>query len=340
MTRVVCFGEIMGRLCPPGFKKVVQANNFELTFAGGEANVAVSLSNYGINTSFVTKIPDNDIGKSVIRVLRSYGVNTQNIVIGGERLGMYYVEKGASQRPSKVTYDRKYSSISAAQSTEFDWNKILDGAEWFHFTGITPALSDSCIEITREALKVCKAMGIKVSCDLNYRKTLWSNEKAKEVMTSLMQYVDVCIANEEDAESVFDISAQDTDIIGGKINKDNYTAVAKEIEKKFGCKTIATTLRESYSASVNGWSAMLYTGGKTYFSEKYDIQLIDRVGGGDSFVGGLLYGLLAMENPQEIIEFAVAASCLKHTIEGDFNQVNIKDVETLMNGDGSGRVQR
>ncbi len=340
MSRVVCFGEIMGRLCPPGFKKVIQANSFDLTFAGGEANVAVSLSNYGIDTSFVTKVPDNDMGKSVIRVLKSYGVTTQHVLVGGERLGMYYVEKGASQRPSKVIYDRKYSAISMAGCDEFDWDKILDGAEWFHVTGITPALSDNCIAITKEALKVCKKKGIKVSCDLNYRKNLWAHEKAKEVMTSLMQYVDVCIANEEDAEKIFGISAQDTDIIGGKINKESYTTVAKEIEAKFGCKTVATTLRESYSASVNGWSAMLYTGGQAYFSQKYDIQLVDRVGGGDSFVGGLLYGLLEMENPQDIVEFAVAASCLKHTIEGDFNQVSVKDVETLMKGDGSGRVQR
>ncbi|QUH26860.1 sugar kinase [Serpentinicella alkaliphila] len=340
MSRVICFGEIMGRLCPPGFKKVVQTNLFELTFAGGEANVAVSLANYGIDSSFVTKVPDNDMGKSVIRVLKSYGVDTSNVLVGGERLGMYYVEKGASQRPSKVIYDRKYSSISMAESGEFKWNSILDGVEWFHVTGITPALSDNCIEITLEALKICKEKGIKVSCDLNYRKNLWSEKKAKQVMTSLMEYVDVCIANEEDAEKVFGIKSNDTDVVGGKINKDGYILVAKEIEERFGCKTIAITLRESYSASVNGWSAMIYTGGNAYFSKKYDIQLVDRVGGGDSFVGGLLYGLLEIDNPQEVVEFAVAASCLKHTIEGDFNQVSIKDVKALMAGDGSGRVQR
>lgn len=340
MRKIVCFGEIMGRLCPPGFKKVLQATSFDVTFAGGEANVAVSLANYGADVSFVSKLPENDLGKLVKRILKGYDVDVTDVVDGGERLGMYYVEKGASQRPSKVIYDRKYSSISMAKPSDFDWDKILDGATWFHTTGITPALSDECIEITKEALKKCKERGITVSCDLNYRKNLWSQEKAKTVMSELMQYVDVCIGNEEDAEKVLGISASDTDVTAGEINRAGYTEVAEKIIDQYGCKTVAITLRESYSASVNGWSALLYKGGKSYFSKKYDIQLVDRVGGGDSFVGGLLYALNFRTEPQDQIEFAVAASCLKHTIEGDFNQVTVPEVETLMGGDGSGRVQR
>lgn len=340
MSRVVCFGEIMGRLCPPGYKKIVQTQELMLTFAGGEANVAVSLSNYGIDAKFVSKLPENDMGKSVLRTLRSYDVDTSDMVIGGERLGMYYVEKGASQRPSKVIYDRKYSAISMAETVEFDWDRILDGAELFHVTGITPALSENCIEITREALKKCKEKGITVSCDLNYRKNLWSTDKAKEVMSEFMSSVDICIANEEDAEKILGISSDGTDVTAGKINRDGYIQVAEKIVETYGCKIVATTLRESYSASVNGWSAMLYADGEAYFSKKYDIQLVDRVGGGDSFVGALLYALLDRDDRQEQIEFAVAGSCLKHTIEGDFNQVSVSDVETLMSGDGSGRVQR
>ncbi len=340
MSRVVCFGEIMGRLCPEQYLKVVQARKLELTYAGGEANVAVSLANYGKNVSFVTKLPDNDLGKAVIRELRSYNVDTEDIVIGGERLGMYYVEKGASQRPSKVIYDRKYSAISMAERSDFDWEAIFEGATWFHFTGISPALSDSMAIICEDACKAAKAKGITVSCDLNYRKNLWSSERACEVMTKLIQYVDVCIANEEDAEKVFGIKSQGTDVESGELNKEGYISVAKQIEERFGCKTVAITLRESLSASDNGWSAMLYKDGQSYFSKKYLIHLVDRVGGGDSFVGGLLYGLVSGHEPQETVEFAVAASCLKHTIQGDFNQVDVDDVKKLMSGDGSGRVQR
>lgn len=337
---IVCFGEIMGRLCPPGYKKVLQTSSFEVTFAGGEANVAASLANFGLKTSFVTKLPSNDLGKLTTRILKSYDIGTEHIVRGGERLGMYYVEKGASQRPSKVIYDRKYSAISMAEPDDFDWDTILDGATWFHTTGITPALSDNCIEITRQALVKCKEKGITVSCDLNYRKNLWSSTKAKAVMSELMAYVDVCIANEEDAEKVLGISASETDVTAGELNKAAYSEVAKEIEAQYGCSTVAITLRESYSASINGWSALLYKEGQSYFSLKYDITLVDRVGGGDSFVGALIYALNERQGPQEQIEFAVAASCLKHTIEGDFNQVTIGEVEALMAGDGSGRVQR
>lgn len=340
MSKVVCFGEIMGRLCPPGYKKVLQATSFDVTFAGGEANVAVSLANYGITSQFVSKLPKNDLGKVVKRILKSYDVAVDKMVEGGDRLGMYYVEKGASQRPSKVIYDRKYSAISMADPSDFDWDYILEDATWFHTTGITPALSDQCIQITKDALKKCKEKGITVSLDLNYRKNLWSEDKAREVMSEIMAYVDVCIGNEEDAEKVLGISSKGTDVTSGELNKDGYIEVAKEIQSKYGCETVAITLRESYSASVNGWSAMLYRNGESYFSKKYDIQLVDRVGGGDSFVGGLLYALMERTEPQDQVEFAVAASCLKHTIEGDFNQVTVSEVETLMAGDGSGRVQR
>lgn len=338
--KVVTFGEIMGRLCPPGYKKVIQANEFELTFAGGEANVAVSLANFGVEASFVTKLPDNDLGKSVIRTLKSYGVSIDHIKFGGERLGMYYVEKGASQRPSKVIYDRKYSSISEADIDDFDWEEILENTKWFHFTGITPALSSKCVDITLKSLKECKKRGITVSCDLNYRNKLWTTQEANKVMNELMEYVDICIGNEEDAEKVLNIKSSNNDISGGNLNKNGYISVAKEIADKYNCKAVAITLRESYSASMNGWSALLYKDNEAYFSKKYDITLVDRVGGGDSFVGALIYGLMKFEDNQEVVDFAVAASCLKHTIEGDFNQVSIDDVRKLMSGDGSGRVQR
>lgn len=340
MSKIVCFGEIMGRLCPEVYLKMVQARKLELTYAGGEANVAVSLANYGENVSYVTKLPDNDLGKAVLRELRGYKVNVDDIAIGGERLGMYYVEKGASQRPSKVIYDRKYSSISMAERSDFDWDKILKDAAWFHFSGISPALSDNMVDICKDALKKAKEFNITVCCDLNYRKNLWLSEKANNVMSGLMKYVDVCIANEEDAEKVFGIKAEDTDVKAGELDKDGYTLVAKQIEERFGIKTVAVTLRESISASDNGWSAMLYQDGQAYFSKRYFIHLVDRVGGGDSFVGGLLYGLVNKHEPQNTLEFAVAASCLKHTIEGDFNQVNVDDVKRLLEGDGSGRVQR
>lgn len=340
MSKIICFGEIMGRLCPPGYKKVLQTTSFDVTFAGGEANVAASLANYGLEASFVTKLPENDLGKLVKRVLKSYDVQVDHIIDGGDRLGMYYVEKGASQRPSKVIYDRKYSAISMASPEEFDWDSILEGAMWFHTTGITPALSEECIRITKEALKKCREKGITVSLDLNYRKNLWSEKKAKEVMADIMQYVDVCIGNEEDADKVLGIAPEHSDVTAGKLNNDDYSDVAKQIQEKFGCKTVAITLRESYSASINGWSALLYNNSKSYFSKKYDITLVDRVGGGDSFVGGLIYALLERKEPQDQVDFAVAASCLKHTIEGDFNQVTIEEVEALMGGDGSGRVQR
>lgn len=340
MNRVVCFGEIMLRLNPPGYLRVKQAASFEASFAGGEANVAVSLVNYGLDAAFVTRLPDNDLTVSALRTLRGYGVDVSHVRLGGERMGVYFVEKGASQRPSKVIYDRKYSAISTAAPGDFDWNVIFAEADWFHFTGITPALSDSAAALCLEACRTAKERGITVSCDLNYRGDLWSSEKAGRVMSELMPYVDVCIANEEDAEKVFGIRPQDNNVQAGKINADGYREVAHDICQRFGCTRVAITLRQSLSADNNNWSAMLYQDGKAYFAKTYAMHIVDRVGGGDSFGGGLIYGLLSGRDPQSVIEFATAASCLKHSIPFDFNQVTVKEVENLMNGDASGRVKR
>ena len=340
MKKVVTFGELMLRLAPENYLRFVQSDKYEATFGGAEANVAVSLANYGIDAAFVSKLPDHEIGQSAVNSLRKFGVDTSKIVRGGERVGIYYCEKGASQRPSKVIYDRAYSSIAMAKKEDFDWDKIFDGVEWFHFTGITPALSDSMAEITLEALKIAKSKNITVSCDLNFRKKLWSKEKAGKVMGELCHYVDYCIANEEDAKDVFGIEADNTDIYGGKLDRDGYISVAKKLTDRFNFKGVAITLRESKSANDNDWSGMLYTDGQAVFSKKYSIHIVDRVGGGDSFGGGLIYSLLNDYAPQQAIEFAIAASCLKHSIEGDYNLVSKKEVETLAGGDASGRVQR
>ncbi len=340
MKKIVTFGEIMMRLNPQGYLRFTQAENFEATYAGGEANVAVSLANYGMDANFVSKVPDNDIGQCAINALRKFGVNTSKVVKGGKRLGIYFVEKGASQRASKVIYDRAYSSISEAEAKDFNWNEIFEGADWFHWTGITPALGGNLPEICLEACKAAKAMGVKISCDLNYRKKLWSREQAKEVMTKLMPYVDVCIANEEDAKDVFGIEAENTDINSGKIDQQGYISVAKQIREKFGCEKVAITLRGSISATDNNWAGMLYADGNAYFSPTYTVHIVDRVGGGDSFGGGLIYALLSEKKPQDAINFAVAASCLKHSIEHDFNMVSVAEVEALAGGNASGRVQR
>lgn len=340
MAQVVCFGEIMLRLTPPGYLRFVQTDSFEAVYGGGEANVSVSLVNYGIDAAFVTKVPDNPIGQAAINELRRYGVDTRRIVKGGERLGIYFLEKGASQRPSKVVYDRKYSAISQAKQEDFNWEQILKEAKWFHFTGITPALGDNVAELTLEACKVAKEKGLTVSCDLNYRKNLWTTEKAGQVMSKLMPYVDLCIANEEDAEKVFGIKAADTNITSGKLCHEGYKSVARELKEQFGFQKVAITLRGSVSASDNNWAAMLYDGNDFYFSRNYPIHIVDRVGGGDSFGAGMIYALLNQYAPQDVIEFAVAASCLKHSIEGDLNQVTLAEVTNLMKGDASGRVQR
>ena len=340
MKKAVTFGELMLRLAPENYLRFLQAEKYQATFGGAEANVAVSLANYGIHAQFVTKLPTHEIGQSVVNSLRKFGVDTSKIVRGGERVGIYYCEKGASQRPSKVIYDRAYSSIAMAEKEDFDWDSILDGAEWFHFTGITPALSDNMAEITLEACKAARAKGITVSCDLNFRKKLWSKEKAGQVMGEICKFVDVCIANEEDAKDVFGIEADGSDITGGKLDRDGYISVAKKLTDRFGFKAVAITLRESKSANDNDWSGMLYTDGQAYFSKKYSIHIVDRVGGGDSFGGGLIYSMMNDATPQAAIEFAIAASCLKHSIEGDYNLVTVSEVMNLAGGDASGRVQR
>lgn len=340
--KVLSFGEILLRLASPGYTKLFQKDSLDATFCGGEANVAVSLAILGQKSSFITKVPNNDVGRAAINSMRYFGVNTSKVIYGGGRLGTYYLEKGASQRPSKVIYDRAYSSIALAEPEEFDWDVILDGVEWFHWTGINPALSENVAEICRQACIVAKKKGITVSCDLNYRGNLWSSTEAQETMTKLMPYVDVCVANEEDAEKVLGIKAAGTDVENGKLDRNGYKDVALQICDKYGCKYMAITLRQSYSASRNGWSGMLYDATKeeTWFSKTYDIQIVDRVGGGDSFTAGLIYALSNGLGNEYAINFAVAASCLKHTIEGDYNRSTVLDIEKLMSSGGNGRVQR
>ena len=340
MKKAVTFGELMLRLQPENYLRFVQSDKYEALYGGAEANVSVSLANYGVDVAFVTKLPAHEIGQAAVNSLRKFGVDTSKIVRGGDRVGIYYCEKGASQRPSKVIYDRAYSAIAMAKKEDFDWNNIFDGVEWFHFTGITPALSDEMAEICIEACKAAKARNITISCDLNFRKKLWSKEKAGRVMGEVCKYVDYCIANEEDAKDVFGIEADNSDIYGGKLDRNGYVSVAKKLTDKFNFKGVAITLRESKSANDNDWSGMLYTSGEACFSKKYAMHIVDRVGGGDSFGGGLIYALMNEYAPQQAIEFAVAASCLKHTIEGDYNMMSVAEVQNLAGGDASGRVQR
>lgn len=338
--KVVTFGELMLRLAPNGYYRFFQDDQLQATFGGGEANVAVSLANYGIDASFVTKLPTHAIGQAAVNSLRKYGVDTSKIVRGGDRVGIYFLEKGASQRGSVCIYDRAHSAIQEAAPSDFDWDAIFEGVDWFHFTGITPALGENLVEICREACKAAKAHGVKISCDLNYRGKLWTRDQARAAMTDLCQYVDVCISNEEDAKDVFGIEAENTDIYGGKLNKEGYKSVAKQLADKFGFEKVAITLRTSISASDNDWAAMLYDGENYCFSKEYHLHIVDRVGGGDSFGGSLIYALLSGKNTQDAVEFAVAASALKHSIEGDYNLVTVSEVEKLAGGDGSGRVQR
>ena len=338
--RIVTFGEIMLRLAPNGYYRFFQDDQLQATFGGGEANVAVSLANYGMDAAFVTKLPAHPIGQGAVNALRGLGVDTRSIVRGGDRIGIYYLEKGASQRGSVCIYDRAHSAIQEAQPSDFDWDAIFDGADWFHFTGITPALGPNLVEICKEACVAAKKHGVKISCDLNYRGKLWTREQARAAMTELCRYVDVCISNEEDAKDVFGIEAENTDIYGGKLNKEGYKSVAKQLADRFGFEKVAITLRTSLSASDNDWAGMLYDGESYCFSKEYHLHIVDRVGGGDSFGGGLIYALLNGKDSQSAIEFAVAASALKHSIEGDFNRVTVSEVEKLAGGDGSGRVQR
>ncbi len=340
MGKIITFGEIMLRLAPEGYYRFLQADKYGATYGGGEANVAVSLANFGMDAAFVTKLPSHEIGQAGVNSLRRFGVDTSLISRGGNRVGIYFLEKGASQRASKVIYDRAGSSIATATKEDFDWDKIFEGATWFHFTGITPALGDNVADICLEACKKAKEKGITVSCDLNYRKKLWTRERANSVMSELCKYVDVCISNEEDAFDVFGIKASDTELTSGKLNKDGYKEVAKKLSEKFNFKKVAITLRTSISANDNKWAAMLYDNENYYFSKEYNIHIVDRVGGGDSFGAGLIYACSNNYDSQSTIEFAVAASCLKHSIEGDFNMVSLSEVQTLAGGDGSGRVQR
>ncbi len=338
--KVVTFGELMLRLEPAGYTRFRQAESFGATYGGGEANVAVSLANFGVDASFVTKLPNNELGLAARDSLRRWGVDVSNIVWGGNRLGIYFLEKGASQRASKVLYDRAGSAIATAKPEEFDWKKAFDGADWFHFTGITPALSADAAEACLQACRAAKELGLTVSCDLNYRKNLWSREEAGRIMTGLMEYVDICIANEEDAADVFGIRAENTDVSAGQVSEAGYEQVARQLAERFGFKMVAITLRGSISASDNIWRAMLFDGQNCLLSRQYQVHIVDRVGGGDSFGAGLIYGLGTGRTPQAALEFAVAASCLKHTIEGDYNCVSVEEADRLAGGDASGRVQR
>ena len=334
MAKIITFGELMLRLQPYNYERFVQCDHVEFTFGGGEANVAVSLANYGMDVAYVTKLPTHAIGQSAVNSLRRYGVDTTKIVRGGERVGIYFNEKGASQRGSVCIYDRAYSAIQLASPSDFDWDAIFEGAEWFHFTGITPALGENLVEICKQACQAAKARGIKISCDLNYRGKLWTREQARAAMTELCQYVDVCISNEEDAKDVFGIEAEATDIYAGELNHEGYKSVAKQLADKFGFEKVAITLRTSISASDNDWAGMLYDGENYCFSKSYHLHIVDRVG------GGLIYSLLSGKSTQAAVEFAVAASALKHSIEGDYNMVTVAEVEKLAGGDGSGRIQR
>ncbi|MDI6400633.1 sugar kinase [Balneolaceae bacterium ANBcel3] len=343
MKKTVTFGEIMLRLATPGFQRFVQADSFEATYGGGEANVAVSLANYGYDSHFVTRLPGHEIGQSAVNSLRRFGVKTDYIVRGGDRVGIYYLETGASQRASKVIYDRADSAVTQMTPDMVDWAKVFEHADWFHWTGITPALGENATQCLIEACKEAKKAGATVSCDLNFRKKLWTEKKAQSVMNPLMEYVDVCIANEEDVQKSLGFDAGKTNVESAELDEEGYKRLAEAIRKEYSFSTVAITLRESYSASRNGWSAMLHDEGdcsEPVRSDRYDISIVDRVGGGDSFASGLICGLMSYENSKDALAFAVAASCLKHTIHGDFNLVSREEVEKLMAGGGSGRVER
>ena len=341
--KVVTFGEIMLRLSTTDFKRFVQADNFDINFGGGEANVAVSLANFGFDSYFISKLPSHEIGQAAVNSLRRYSVKTDYIVRGGDRVGIYFLETGASQRASKVIYDRSGSSVTSLKKDELDWNKVFENAKWFHWTGITPALGKDAQECLVEACKAAKKAGVTISADLNYRAKLWTEKEAQSVMIPLMEYVDVCISNEEDAEKSLGFKAGTTNVEKASLDESGYSDLAAELKNKFNFKIVAITLRESFSASKNGWSAILHDDKDCkvpYRSKRYEIQIVDRVGGGDSFSGGLIYGLIKKENTKDALEFAVAASCLKQTIPGDFNFVSVNEVEKLAKGSGSGRVER
>ncbi|MHB1688362.1 MAG: PfkB family carbohydrate kinase [Ignavibacteriaceae bacterium] len=341
--KIVTMGEIMLRLSTSGFSRFVQSQSFDVNYGGGEANVAVALSNYGLESYFVSKLPKHEIGQAAVNSMRKFGVKDDFIVRGGDRVGIYFLETGASQRASKVIYDRLNSAVTTLKKDELNWDEVFKNAKWFHWTGITPALGKDAQESLITACKTAKKNGATISADLNYRARLWSTKEAQSVMIPLMEYVDVCIANEEDAEKSLGFKAGTTNIESAELDEKGYFELVKELKKKFGFKSVAITLRESYSASRNGWSALLHDEKyciEPYRSKRYDIQIVDRVGGGDSFASGLIYGLLTKNNTKDALEFAVAASCLKQTIPGDFNLVSIDEVEKLAKGGGSGRVER
>lgn len=340
MGKIVTLGEIMLRLSPAGNRRFVQVDDFDVIWGGGEANVAVSCANYGHDAYFVSKLPEHEIGQAAVNALRRYGVDIRHVARGGKRVGIYYCETGASMRPSKVIYDRAGSAIAEADPEDFDFDAIMEGADWFHWSGITPAISDKAAELTRLACEAAKRHGVMVSVDLNFRKKLWTSEKAQSIMRPLMQYVDVCIGNEEDAELCLGFKPE-ADVEGGETNAEGYKGIFRAMAREFGFKYVVSTLRESYSATHNGWKAMIYNGEEFYESKRYDIfPIIDRVGGGDSFSGGLIHGLLTMKSQGEALEFAVAASALKHTVPGDFNLVSVAEVQSLAGGNANGRVQR
>jgi 2-dehydro-3-deoxygluconokinase len=340
--KVVSFGEIMLRLSPPGFERFFQSPVLGATFGGGEANVAVSLAQFGLDSYYVTRLPAHAIGDAAVRALGAEGVRTDFIVRGGERVGIYFAETGASQRPSTVIYDRAHSAISELKPSDIDWPAVFAGGRWFHVTGITPALGDRAAECTRTALQEAKRAGLRVSVDLNFRKKLWSEAAAQRTMRPLMQYVDVVIANEEDMQSVLGLHVPETDVTSGHLNLDGYRQVASDLSRELGPPIVAITLRESHSASDNGWRGILWdhAAGAFHVSQRYDIRIVDRIGGGDSFAAGLIYGLLTDRSPEASLRFAVAASALKHTIPGDFNRVSVAEIDRLVKGDASGRVQR
>ena len=341
MKKVVGFGDFLLRLNPEGYLRFSQADRMMTYYTGAEANVCVSLSTMGVKTEFVTRVPDNDIARAGLMQLRKYGVDVEHVVFGGERLGVFYVEKGASQRPSKVIYDRKYTSIATAKPADFCWDVLLQDAGWLHITGITPALGEHLPEICLEAMRTAREQGVAVSCDLNYRKKLWTSQQAGSVMGEILKYVDVLVANEEDCAKVLGICAPDTDVEAGKLSREGYISVARQVCHRFpNLRAVAITLRGSISASDNEWAAMLYTQGEAHFSRQYHVHIVDRVGGGDSFAAGLIYAMGHGFDAQRSIEFAAAASCLKHSMEQDYNLATVEEVLTLMDGDGSGRVQR
>lgn len=345
MPKVITFGEIMLRLSTPGWQRFSQAREYEACFGGGEANVAVSLANYGIDSEYVTRIPDNDISRACLNELSSFGVGTGSCIFGGDRLGIYFLENGASCRGSKVVYDRAYSSISTIQPGMVDWDKVFEGADWFHWTGITPAISQSAADVCLEAIRAARRLGVFVSCDLNYRKNLWKyGKKASEVMPDLVEGCDLILGNEEDAEKEFGIKAEgfDAEKSGGEVDQSRFESVCRQLMARFPqCRKVAVTVRGSINASHNTWGGVLFDGKDFIQSRRYDItHIVDRVGAGDSFMGGLIYGLLTYRDDRKALEFAAAASCLKHTIPGDFNRVTVKEVENLAEGNGSGRVSR